>query len=402
MFMRGVLALALVCGFTASAGAADKLKIGVLTTLSGPSGFNGTQTRDAMQLAVEHLGGKIGDLPVELLFEDDQQKPDAGVQIVNKFLRSDKVDLIVGATFSNITIAAYVPAVKAETVFISSIAGPSQIAGKGCSPYFFNTSWQGDNFAEAMGAYLDKEGKQNVYLMAPNYAAGHDVLTGFKRYFKGKIADEVYTPLDQLDFTPNLTQIRGADPGAIFAFEPSGLGIQFLKQFAESGLKDKYPLYTAYTVDNATLAGAGDTALGMITASLWNSELDNAANKRFVADFTKAYGNIPGFYAAGLYVNGQVVEAGLMKTGGDASNKEALIAALRGVSLTDTPRGPISFDDHGNVIGNIYIRRIEKQNGKLANKTIKTYEMVSQFWSYDPKWFLEQPVYSRDYPPLKA
>jgi branched-chain amino acid transport system substrate-binding protein len=358
MISRVLIALTAIALAT-PAHAVDKLKIGVMTTLSGPSGFNGTQTRDAMNLAVEHLGGKVGGLPVELLFEDDQQKPDAGVQIVNKFLRSDKVDLIVGATFSNITIAAYVPAVKAETVFISSIAGPSQIAGKGCSPYFFNTSWQGDNFAEAMGAYLQKEGKQNVYLMAPNYAAGHDVLTGFKRYFKGKIADEVYTPLDQLDFTPNLTQIRGADPGAIFAFEPSGLGIQFLKQFAESGLKEKYPLYTAYTVDNATLAGAGNTAIGMITASLWNSELDNPANKRFLADFTKKYNYMPAETAADAYDAVMLIDSGVRGVKGAVENKKAFIAALEKANFHSV-RGAFKFNTNHFVIQNLYMEEVVK------------------------------------------
>ena len=349
--------LALVAPFPAAA--ADHLKIGVITTLSGPSGFNGTSTRDAMNLAVEHLGGKVGGLPVELLFEDDQQKPDAGVQIANKYLRSDKVDIIVGATFSNVTLAMYVPIVKAETVIISSIAGPSQIAGKGCSPYFFSTSWQGDNFAEAMGAYLQSQGKNNLYLMAPNYAAGHDVLTGFKRYFKGKIADEVYTPLDQLDFTAEMTQIRAANPGGVFVFYPGGLGIQFVKQYAQSGLKDKVPLFTAYTVDNSTLRAIGDDALGQVTATLWNSELDNPQNKRYVADFTKKYGYLPAEYGAQAYDTINLIDSAVRAVNGKIEDKKAFIAALEKADFKAV-RGSFRFNTNHFGIQNFYMEEVVK------------------------------------------
>ena len=340
------------------AAAADKLKIGVITTFSGPSGFNGTSTRDAMNLAIEHLGGKIGGLPTELLFEDDQQKPDQGVAIANKFLRSDKVDLIIGSTFSNVTIAMYVPIVKAETVIISSIAGPSQIAGKGCSPYYFDTSWQGDNFAEAMGAHLEKSGAQNVYLMAPNYAAGHDVLTGFKRYYKGKITDEVYTPLDQLDYTSEMTQIRAANPSAVFAFYPGGLGIQFVKQYAQSGLKEKTPLYTAYTIDNSTLPAIGNDALGGVTATLWNAELDNPANKRFVADFTKEHGYLPAEYGAQAYDTINLIDSAVRAVAGKIEDKKAFIAALEKADF-HAVRGSFKFNTNHFGIQNFYMEKVE-------------------------------------------
>ncbi|HXP73511.1 MAG TPA: ABC transporter substrate-binding protein [Stellaceae bacterium] len=346
------------------AASADKIKIGIISTFSGPSGFNGTSTRDAMNLALAHLGGTIGGLPAELLFEDDQQKPDQGVAIANKYLRSDKVDMIVGATFSNITIAMYVPIVKAETVIISSIAGPSQIAGKGCSPYFFSTSWQGDNFAEAMGAYLEKKGTQNIYLMAPNYAAGHDVLTGFKRYYKGKIADEVYTPLDQLDFTAEMTQIRSVNPAAMFVFYPGGLGIQFVKQYAQSGLKEKIPLFTAYTVDNSTLPAIGEDALGQITATLWNAELDNPANKRFVADFTSKYGYLPAEYGAQAYDTINLIDSAVRAVKGKIEDKKALIAALEKAEFPSV-RGSFRFNTNHFAIQNFYMEEVVKgPNGK--------------------------------------
>jgi branched-chain amino acid transport system substrate-binding protein len=352
-----IASLALAASVTSSANAADKLKIGVITTLSGPSGFNGTSTRDAINLAIENLGGKVGGLPIEVLLQDDQQKPDQGVEIAQKYLHEDKVDFVIGATFSNVTIAMYQPIVKAETIIISSIAGPSQIAGKGCSPYFFSTSWQGDNFAEAMGAYLQDHGQNDIYLMAPNYAAGHDVLTGFKRYFKGKIADEIYTPLDQLDFDAELTQIKAAAPAAVFAFYPGGLGIQFVKQYAQSGLK--IPLYTAYTLDNSTIGAIGEAAIGGITATLWNSELDNPENRRFVGGFTKKYGYMPAEYAAQAYDTINLIDSAVKAVHGKIEDKKALIAALEKADF-HAVRGPFRFNTNHFGIQNFYMEQVVK------------------------------------------
>lgn len=356
--MRRLIALSLCLIILAlPAGAAEKLKIGVITTLSGPGATNGRETQDGMRLALDHLGGTLGGLPVELLVADDQAKPDNGVQIANKFLHEDKVDLVVGATFSNVTIAMYQPIVKAETVIISTVAGPSAIAGKGCSPYFFSTSWQGDNFAEAMGAWLQAQGKQNFYLMAPNYAAGHDVMTGFKRYYKGKIADELYTPLDQLDFTPELTQLRAADPGAVFVFYPGGLGIQFVKQYAQAGLKERYPLYTAYTVDNANLPAMGADAIGQITVSLWNAGLDNPTNRRFVADFTKKYGYMPAEFAAQAYDATNLVDSAVRAVKGKIDDKPAFLAALAKADFHSV-RGHFRFNTNHFVIQDFWMEEV--------------------------------------------
>lgn len=357
--MRRFMVLLLALLLPVGAEAAQSIKIGVISTFSGPSGFNGTSTRDAINLALDNLGGKLGGLPAQVLFSDDQQKPDEGVAIANKYLREDKVDLIIGATFSNITIAMYVPIVKAETVIISSIAGPSQIAGKGCSPYFFSTSWQGDNFAEAMGAYLTAKGVGNFYLMAPNYAAGHDVLTGFKRYYKGKIADEVYTPLDQLDFSSELTQLRAAAPGATFAFYPGGLGIQFVKQYAESGAKETIPLYTAYTIDNSTLPAIGDDALGSVTATLWNAELDNPANQRFVQGFTGKYKYMPAEYAAQAYDTVNLIDSAVRAVGGRIEDKKALIAALEKADFSSV-RGKFHFNSNHFGIQDFWLESVAK------------------------------------------
>jgi branched-chain amino acid transport system substrate-binding protein len=213
------------------------------------------------------------------------------------------------------------------------------------------------------------------------------------------VVKKLWPPLGTADNTPFIAQIGDVD-GVVQGYA-SAAPVKFMKQYADLGIKK--PVIGGETAaDDALLKSFGDEAIGMINTCPYTEDLDNAANQRFTSAFIKDYGNIPGFYAAGLYINGQVVEAGLQKTGGNADDKDALIKAMRGVSIADTPRGPIGFDDHGNVIGNIYVRRIEKQNGKLVNKTIKTYEKVSQFWTYDEKWFLAQPVYSRDYPPLKS
>src|SRR3954465_11811059 len=225
--------------------AADKLTLGFMTTLSGPAAVIGNDIRDGMRLALDHLEQRVGGLPTTVLVEDDRQKPEVAAELATRFVRQDHVHALIGFSFSNLLLPAYPPSVQSETVLISSNPGPSQIAGKECSKYFFSTSWQGDSWAEAMGAYLQKRGIQNVYLMAPNYAAGKDVLAGFKRFYKGKIAGEVYTALTQLDFGAELTALRAANPSAVFAFYPGGLGIQFVRQFAQAGLKDKFPLYTS-------------------------------------------------------------------------------------------------------------------------------------------------------------
>jgi branched-chain amino acid transport system substrate-binding protein len=351
--------LALSLAIMHPAGAAESIKVGLVTPLSGPAGIIGSQVSDGARLALAHLNGKIGGLPAELLIEDDHQKPDLGVEVANKFLRSDKVDAIIGGTFSNITLAMVGPIERAETVIISAVAGPSQLAGKECSRYFFSVSWQGDNFAEAMGSWLQASHKQNLFLMAPNYAAGHDVITGFKRYYKGSIADEIYTPLGQLDFAAELSQIRARNPSGVFVFYPGGLAIQFVKQYAQAGLREKYPLYTAYTVDNATLPAMGDDALGQTTATLWNAELDNPANKRFVADFMAKYHDLPAEYAAQSYDAVMLLDSAVKAVKGKIENKPAFIAALEKADFHSV-RGHFRFNTNHFAIQNLYMEEVAK------------------------------------------
>jgi len=363
------LAVALVAiALSAPLHAADKLTLGFMTTLSGPAAVVGNDIRDGMRLALDHLNNRVGGLPTTVLVEDDRQKPEVAVELANKFVRQDRVDALIGFSFSNLLLAAYQPVVQSETVLISSNPGPSQIAGKDCSKYFFSTSWQGDSFAEAMGAYLTKKGVDNVYLLAPNYAAGKDVLAGFKRFYKGKIAGEVYTGLSQMDFAAELAQLRASNPTAVFAFYPGGLGINFVRQYSQAGLKDKFPLYTSYTVDNTTLPAIGDDAVGIVRTSFWNDDADNPAAKRFVADFQKKYGRAPAEYAAQAYDTIMLLDGAVREAKGKVEDKPAFLAALKKANFKSL-RGNFRFGNNNFPIQDYYVGQVVKEGGKVRMKT---------------------------------
>ena len=231
-----VLALAAASCLGSSANAADKVKVGFLSTLSGPGAGLGVDIRDGFNLAIKHQGGKLGGLPAEVIIADDQQKPEVAQQVTEKFLKKDKVDFMTGIVFSNIMLAVGQPIFDSKTFFISANAGPSQYAGEQCNPYFFNVAWQNDNLHEAVGKYVNDKGFKNVVLVAPNYPGGKDAMVGFKRFYKGKVGEEVYTKLGQLDYAAELTQIRSLKPDAVFFFLPGGMGINFVKQFVAAGL----------------------------------------------------------------------------------------------------------------------------------------------------------------------
>ena len=244
-------------------------------------------------------------------------------------------------------------------VLISTIAGPSGIAGKGCSEYFFSTSWQGDNYSEALGSYLQKAGKKDIYLMAPNYAAGRDVLTGFKRFYTNSVAGEVYTPLSQLDFSAELAQIRAANPAAVFVFYPGGLGVQFFKQYSQSGLRDKIPLYTAYTVDNNTLVGIGDDAIGSITATFWGTDLDNSTNKQFVSAYQAAQGLLPAETSAQGYDAINLLDSAIRSVQGKVEDKRSFLAALKKADFKSV-RGDFRYNTNHFPIQDFYLAQVVK------------------------------------------
>src|SRR3954447_11360034 len=304
------------------AAAQDKLKVGILTTLSGPPAALGTQQRNGFQLALKTLGNKLGGREVELLVQDDELKPDVAVGKAKALVERDKVDFVVGPVFSNILIAMMKPVTEGGAILISPNAGTSNFAGKECNPNFFVTSYQNDQNHEVLGKYAQDKGIKKAFVMAPNYQAGKDALAGFKRYFKGEVVDEVYVPLNQLDYSAELSRIAAASPDAIFVFLPGGMGVNFVKQFRQAGLADKVTFLSAFTVDESTLPAQQDAALGMFGGSNWAPNLDNPQNKKFVADYEKEYNAVPATYAFQAYDAGLLIDSALKATGGKTDNKD--------------------------------------------------------------------------------
>ena len=303
-----VAALGLVA---TQAAAQDKLKVGILTTLSGPPAALGVQQRNGFQLALKTLGGKLGGREVELLVQDDELKPDVAVGKAKAFVERDKVDFVVGPIFSNILIAMMKPVTDGGAILISPNAGTSNFAGKDCNANFFVTSYQNDQNHEVLGKYAQDKGIKKAFIMAPNYQAGKDSLAGFKRYFKGEVLDEVYVPLNQLDYSAELSKIAAAAPEAIFVFLPGGMGVNFVKQFRQAGLADKVTFLSAFTVDESTLPAQQDAALGFFGGANWAPNLDNPQNKEFVAAYEKEYNAVPGSYAFQAYDAAMLINSAL-------------------------------------------------------------------------------------------
>src|SRR6201991_3044282 len=298
-WLAGIAALAL----TQPAGAADTIKIGFVSTFSGPTAAIGNDMRNSFELALDHLGRRRAAKPVEVIYEDDQQKPDIGKQKTEKLVQSDKVDFIVGYIWSNVLLASLKSAVDSKTFLITANAGPSQLAGELCSPYVFSTSWQNDQTPQAMGLYMNQKGVKSVYLIGPNYAAGKDMLAGVASTFKGQIKGEEYTVWpSQLDFSAELSKARASGAASIFVFYPGAAGVQFLNQYTQAGMKAQIPLYTAFTIDETTLPLQKENALGVPGAQEWVNDLPNEQNKKFVGDYRTKYTNLrPTFYGAQSY-----------------------------------------------------------------------------------------------------
>jgi branched-chain amino acid transport system substrate-binding protein len=371
--------VALVALGTAPAVAQQSVKIGFISTFSGPTAVIGNDMRNSFELALDHLGRKMGGKPVEVIYEDDQQKPEVGVQKSQKLIESDKVNFVVGYIWSNVLLASLKPVVDSQTFLISSNAGPSQIAGEQCSPFFFSTSWQNDQTPQAMGTYMTQKGVKTAFLIGPNYAAGKDMLTGVRATFKGQVIGEELTKWpDQLDFSTELSKVRAAKPESVFVFYPGAAGVQFLTQYAQSGLKGQIPLYTAFTIDAITLPLQKDLALGVPGAQQWVNDLPNDANKKFVTDFRAKHKNYPSFYGAQTYDAANLVNSAVVAVNGDLDKKDAMRAEMRKANYASV-RGSYKYGNNHFPIQNFYLQDVVKDaQGNLTLKTVETIVKDSQ------------------------
>ena len=339
---------------SAPAFAQQKVKIGFITTLSGPAGIIGEHMKNSVELALDHLGRKVGGLDTEVIYGDDQFKPDVGKQVSDEMVKRHQVNFVSGIIWSNVMLAVAPSVVQAGTFMIGTNAGPHELAGKLCNELFFTTSWQNDQTPEAMGKYMQDAGLNDVYIMAPNYAAGKDMLTGFKRYFKGRITDEVYTKMGQTDYQAELSQLRAKKPKAVFVFYPGGMGISFLRQYSEAGLRGQFPLYSVYTVDEISIPAVKHAALGQIETRYWSPDLKNPANEKYVSDFRKKYGKYPVFYGAQSYDGIMLIDSGVRAVKGNLADKKGLTAAFRKADFAST-RGKFVYNTNHFPIQNFYL-----------------------------------------------
>ena len=366
---KTILAASIAALATFPAFAADPVKIGMITTLSGPAGYLGQDIRDGFKLAMED--GKLGGVPVELVVEDDGLKPGQGKQIAERFLGEEGIKLFTGIVFSNVAGATVPDIVDNDAFYVSPNAAPSNMAGKECNPNYFVVSWQNDSLHESAGQNATNLGYKKAFVLAPNYQAGKDAIAGFKRYFKGEIAGEIYTRLDQTDFAAELAQVRAAKPDVVFQFHPGGLGITFLRQYEQAGLMKEIPMVVAEpSMDGVTLAAVGDAALGLNVTSHWNSDFDNAANKKFMEAWTKAYNRPVTYYASQGYDAALAYASALKATGGSLEDADAFRDALRKADF-ESVRGKFAFGPNQHPVQNWYALKVEKgADGKPMLKTV--------------------------------
>jgi branched-chain amino acid transport system substrate-binding protein len=363
-------AAAVILGGTGAQGQ-EKLKIGIIATLSGPPAVLGQQLRNGFNLAVKDLNGKLGGRDVEVIVADDELKPDLAVNKVKALVDRDKVNFVVGPIFSNILAAIMKPVTEGGAILISPNAGTSNFAGKECNPNFFVTSYQNDQVFAVSGKHAQDTGIKKAFLMAPNYQAGKDALAGFKAFFKGDIADEVYVPLNQLDFSAELAKIAAAKPDAIYVFLPGGMGVNFVKQFRQAGLASNVTFLSAFTVDESTLPAQQDAALGFFGGANWAPDLDNPQNKRFVAAYEKEFGAVPATYAFQAYDAALLIDSAVRQVQGNVANREALRAAMMKAEFTSL-RGGFKFNTNHYPIQDFYLVKVAKRaDGKFETQIVK-------------------------------
>ena len=356
---RRIIALASALALLSAPAAAAKLKIGFITTLSGGGAILGKHQKDGFALGVEHLGGRVGGLETEIIYGDDQRKPDVGRQVVDKFVKKDRVQFIAGPIWSNILMAIQRPVLRAKVFLISTNAGASPMAGKLCNKDYFTTSWNNDNMPEATGELVNADGVSNVFLWSVNYQAGKDMIAGFKRTYKGKVNGEMLTKLGQKDYQAEISRVRAAKPDALYVFLPGGMGIAFMKQWGASGLAKKIPLYTVFTVDWVTLPAMGDAAVGSFHTNYWSADLNNAANRKFVKAFKAKYDYMPSNFAAQAYDAPFLIDSAVRAVGGNLKDRDGIRDAMRKADYAST-RGKYTYNINHHPIQNYYKREVIK------------------------------------------
>ena len=371
MKSKFLLSVALAFITFAAVPASAAVKIGMITTLTTKAGYLGEDIRDGFLLAIEQGGGKLGGIEVELLVDDDGRKPGKGREIAERFIKGDKVKILTGIVFSNVAKAVVPKVLKDNAFYISPNAGPSEFAGKDCHRHYFNAAWQNDNLHEVMGKYVTDAGYKNAYILAPNYPAGKDALTGFKRYYKGEIAGEVYTKLGQSDYAAELANLRAANPEAVFFFLPGGMGINFLKQYSQAGLNQSIPVFgPAFSFDARLVNAVGDAAVGVFNGSQWNHDLDNSANQAFIKAFKAKHGRSPTLYASQGFDTANLIGSALKATGGNPSDMPAFRAALQKADFVSV-RGNFRFSSNQHPIQDIYVRKVVKNADGFQNVTVQ-------------------------------
>ena len=371
MTPRHLFVAALLAAAAFAAHAADTVKVGFVSTLSGPNASVGLDIRDGFNLGLKLLGGKLGGLKADVIVLDDQLNPETAKQHVDRLIKRDRVDFVTGVVFSNVVLAVAPQVTESKTFFIGPNAGPAQYTGAQCNPFFFSSSWPSEAYSEAAGQYVTERGFKNVLFLAPNYQGGKDAANGFKRYYKGKLVDEMYTKLGQLDYAAEIAQIRAAKPEALYVFLPGGMGINFIKQFVAAGLsKDIQLVVPLWGSDQDIIRAVGDPMLGLFSLGHWTIDLDNAANRKFVAEFEKEYKRLPTGYAASGYDTAMLLDSAIRKVKGNLANKEGLRAAIRAADFKSV-RGEFRFGANQFPVQDYYLQVVGKTvDGKIAHKTM--------------------------------
>lgn len=369
--IKRVIAVGLALLAAGAAQGQAPIKIGFLAEMSGIYGAPGQDQYDGFMMVVNANGGRLGGVPVEILREDTQFKPDVANQVVDRLMERDKVQLFTGVTYSHIMLAIHKKITDREAFLVSSNTGPSQIAGERCSPYFFTTAWQNDQLSEVVGQYAKEKGYKRVFALAPNYQAGKDFIAGFKRMYQAPLLDEVYTPLTQQDFSAEISQIQAAKPDAVYVFYPGGLGINFVRQYAQAGLRS-IPLLNTGTTEGINLPAQGEAATGALNGSFWGPDFNNPASKKFVAEFEARHKRIPSQYAAQSYDAAQLLDSALRKVKGNISDKKAFMAALKAADFQSV-RGNFRFGNNNFPVQDMHIFEAYKDaQGRMNVRTVAT------------------------------